>query len=138
MKNKLITKDFNFIGFGIISVSLIGTDTELSAQPFLVSKTKEGLFEAIALNFGTVSLGTTEDEAIRNMSLSIFTYAVSFMQAKAPIDTISRAEYMGDFFAEYARLSITNNKTMKSMLNFFYKNEKENSYNATGNYYKVA
>jgi len=138
MAGKLLTKNFNFIGFGVLNVTMIGSGAELALQPFLVSKTKDGLYEAIALNFGTVALGLTEDDAVRNVSLSIFTYGVSFVQANAPIETISRAKYMADFFAEYARLSMRRSKAMQTMLNFSYQNEVTGSYTATGRYYQAA
>lgn len=138
MAKRLLTKDFNFIGLGIINISVIGTDTTLALQPFMVSKTKDGVYEAVALNFGIVAPGITENEAIRNMSLGIFNYSVSFIRSKAPIETVSRAEYMSDFFMEYARLSIKQNKSMQAMLNFFYQTENIGSYNADGNYYRVA
>lgn len=138
MSDKLLTKNFNFIGFGVLNVTMIGSGAELALQPFLVSKTKDGLYEAVALNFGTVAVGLTEDDAIRNVSLSIFTYGVSFVQANAPIETISRAKYMADFFAEYARLSMRRSKAMQTMLNFSYQNEVTGSYTATGRYYQAA
>lgn len=138
MAGKLLAKNFNFIGFGVLNVSMIGSGAELALQPFLVSKTKDGLYEAIALNFGTVAVGLTEDEAIRNVSLSIFTYGVSFVQANAPMETVLRAKYMSDFFAEYARLSMRHSKAMQTMLNFSYQNEATGSYAATGRYYQAA
>ena len=138
MSNKLLTKNFNFIGFGVLNVTMVGSGAELALQPFLVSKTKNGMYEAVALNFGTVALGLTEDDAIRNVSLSIFTYGVSFVQANAPLETISRAKYMADFFAEYARLSMRHSKAVQKMLAFSHQNETTGSYTASGYYYQSA
>lgn len=127
-------KDFNFVGIGSISISIYNIKTDIALQPFMVSKAEDGVYEAIALNFGILASGTNEKEAIENMAGAILTYAMSYISSEQPVQFLKEDEQLTEFIAEYVRLSVIQ-KTQD--VSNYTKTIKENVSTAT-NYYRVA
>lgn len=134
MGTKLSIKDFHFVGIGMISIAIHNTKTNIALQPFMVSLAKDGIYEAIAINFGILASGKTEDEVIRRLGHNIFNYFISFAKTKVSTEYVTHSKQMADFFEEFTRLSIIH-KTFSSLPLSF---DKDNSFSASGNYYKVA
>lgn len=133
--NELSVKDFNFVGIGSMSISLHNLNVDIALQPFMVSRADDGVYEALALNFGILAGGFNEEEAMENLANAVLAYIISYISINQPVRLLNPDEQLKDFVTEYLRLSIIQ-KMQNNILNHKKFIDKDTS--TLTNYYRVA
>jgi hypothetical protein len=93
-----------FIGIGKILIDTPGEDWNIPNLHFLVSKSDENTYEAVNLEFGLVSTGSSGSDSARRLVEHTCGYLVSVIKdgnGYRELREIVRKDFMSDYWAEY-------------------------------------